>query len=208
MNKLIKLDYRLISSQIIIILCAILFSVYLGVFKAMPTFSIGILFMMTFIFSTVPFNVSSYYKSCFYNMLPVSTKKKVLARYWYLFINIFLSTLLSFIIFYYAGRKYSIDDSMGYYKIIFIIAITCLSLCSVQYVIYYKIENIRNQQFAVWFRLIPAFALMFFVNIFSERASHFLYFNYFHLLILTGISIFILSICIALSFYINAHKKN
>lgn len=58
MNKLIKLDYRLISSQIIIILCAILFSVYLGVFKAMPTFSIGILFMMTFIFSTVPFNVS------------------------------------------------------------------------------------------------------------------------------------------------------
>lgn len=97
---------------------------------------------------------------------------------------------------------------MGYYKIIFIIAITCLSLCSVQYVIYYKIENIRNQQFAVWFRLIPAFALMFFVNIFSERASHFLYFNYFHLLILTGISIFILSICIALSFYINAHKKN
>ena len=114
MVKLLKLDYRLISSQIIIIICAVLFSFYLGIFREMPTFSVGLLFMMTLIFSTVPFNVSPYYKSCFYNMLPVSTTKRVLSRYCYLLVNIVLSTILSFTIIYCVSQRTYLNSPMTY----------------------------------------------------------------------------------------------
>lgn len=208
MVKLLKLDYRLISSQIIIIICTILFSLYLGIFREMPTFSVGLLFMMTLIFSTLPFNVSPYYKSCFYNMLPVSTKKRVLSRYCYLFINIALSTILSLTIIYCVGKSYAQEKIMIYYRIAFIVAILCFSLCNIQYVIYYKIETIRNQQFAIWFRLIPAFALMLFVNIFSDKATNVINLDNSLIFILLCISMFILLICITLSVHINKHRKN
>ena len=208
MVKLLKLDYRLISSQIIIIICAVLFSFYLGIFREMPTFSVGLLFMMTLIFSTVPFNVSPYYKSCFYNMLPVSTTKRVLSRYCYLLVNIVLSTILSFTIIYCVSQRTYLNSAMTYYKIVFIVSILCFSLCSLQYVIYYKIETIRNQQFAIWFRLIPAFALMLFVNIFSDKTAYILTFSSYLIVILFCISILLLLICITLSIHINRHRKN
>ena len=90
MIKVLKLDYTLVCSQLITIICTICFSFVVSIVLNMPIVVIGALFMMNMIFSTIPFEMDKDYKFCFYDMLPISRKIKIV------YIGLFITYTLYF----------------------------------------------------------------------------------------------------------------
>ena len=105
MIKVLKLDYTLVCSQLITIICTICFSFVVSIVLNMPIVVIGALFMMNMIFSTIPFEMDKDYKFCFYDMLPISRKIKIVARYTFLSINTLFTSAFSLLILYISAQR-------------------------------------------------------------------------------------------------------
>lgn len=160
MFKFIKLDLRLAKTQYNVILIIILFAFFLGIIMEMPTFSIGILFFTTMILSTIPFNIDSNFKSGFYELLPQKTITRIGGRFCYLLINTLISFIFSLLMLSLA-KRFGQNISTLHFLIAIAVALIVFWISCIQYVIYYKIETFKNQQLAIWFRLIPIFIIMF-----------------------------------------------
>ena len=169
MIKVLKLDYTLVCSQLITIICTICFSFVVSIVLNMPIVVIGALFMMNMIFSTIPFEMDKDYKFCFYDMLPISRKIKIVARYTFLSINTLFTSAFSLLILYISAQRMRVVIKGIFYVVfVFMVSISFVLAC-LQYLIYYKVEATISKQNSLWLRFIPAFGMMMLVNLFGEK---------------------------------------
>ena len=169
MIKVLKLDYTLVCSQLITIICTICFSFVVSIVLNMPIVVLGALFMMNIIFSTIPFEMDKDYKFCFYDMLPISRKIKIVARYTFLSINTLFTSAFSLLILYISAQRMRVVIKGIFYVVfVFMVSISFVLAC-LQYLIYYKVEATISKQNSLWLRFIPAFGMMMLVNLFGEK---------------------------------------
>lgn len=158
--KFSKIDWRRCKSQNKLMFLFAAIAVILSVQNEMPAWTLLYLAFGSVILSTIPFTMETNANVGFLNMLPAKNSSRIIGRYLYsimlLLLGISIGVVSVFL--YYIVKGEMLTSILEISCIVF--ALSLIVNC-IQYVVFYLLGNVKNNQVMTILRIVPGFFVFF-----------------------------------------------